>query len=274
MQKTIKPLKPIAVLLLAVCLNACDKEDDIVNATIVKEWNLTMSTKNENPAVAGRNETAAAQLQLYSDNTLHYMVTLNTALSAGDAITAGHLHTGDPVTNGGVILDLKPVLSGNMAMGVIPIPRQSLADSIETGSVYINFHSTQVPGGLLRAQLDKTLDLVMDVPLSGANEVPAINTTATGVALLRLASDKTLFYRINVANLEANDALTAAHIHPGAAGVNGGVLVGLISNAADFGVPKNISLTDAAFTAIKTDPLYVNVHSTNRGSGLIRGQIR
>jgi len=114
----------------------------------------------------------------------------------------------------------------------------------------------------------------MDIPLSGANEVPAVTTTATGLAMLRLASDKTLYYRVNVANLEAGDALTAAHIHNGAVGVNGGVLVGLAASPADINVAKSTSLTDAAFNTVKTAAVYVNVHSTTKPAGIIRGQIR
>ena len=273
MLKRINPLKGVLLISSLLFIAACDKDDDEPAATLVKEWTVPMSTANENPAITGRAETATAQLQLYSDNSFHYHVMIN-GLAGGDNITMGHLHTGDPVTNGPVILDLSPTVSGGMSTGVVQIPRQSLADSIRNGSVYINFHSTQAPGGLIRGQLDKTLDLVMDIPLSGDNEVPPVATTATGLAMIRLASDKTLYYRINVQNLEANDALTAAHFHPGAAGANGGVLVGLISNADEFGQARNLVLTDEVFNAVKNDPVYVNVHSTNHGPGLIRGQLR
>ncbi|MBL0882272.1 MAG: CHRD domain-containing protein, partial [Chitinophagaceae bacterium] len=48
----------------------------------------------------------------------------------------------------------------------------------------------------------------------------------------------------------------------------------ICESAADFGVTKIFTPTTAILTAIKTDALYVNVHSTNRPSGIVRGQIR
>jgi len=125
-----------------------DKDDGVVQPTVVKEWNIPISTKNENPAPAGRTETGSAQLQLMSDNKFTYHITLN-GLAAGDAITAGHLHFGDPVTNGPVILNLAPAFSGGMAMGTVDVPRQTLVDSIKDQTVYLNLHSTAFPAGLV-----------------------------------------------------------------------------------------------------------------------------
>jgi hypothetical protein len=65
-----------------------------------------------------------------------------------------------------------------------------------------------------------------------------------------------------------------AHIHSGAAGANGGVLIGLCSSAADFGITKMNTPSPAVINSIKADAVYVNVHSTTRPSGIIRGQIR
>ena len=263
----------ICLAITSISYSCSDKDDGVVQPTVVKEWAIPLSTLNENPAPTGRTETGSAELQLMSDNTFTFHITIN-GLATGDAITAGHLHFGDPITNGPIILNLSPTFSGGMAMGSVPVPRQSLADSIVNQTVYLNLHSTAFPAGLVRGQLDKTLDFVMDIPLSGANEVPPVNTTTTGLAMLRLASDKTLYYRINASNLEAGDAFTAAHIHNGATGVNGGVLVGLATGPADLNVAKSTILTDAAFTAVKSAATYVNVHSTQKPAGIIRGQIR
>ncbi|HTH31894.1 MAG TPA: CHRD domain-containing protein, partial [Lacibacter sp.] len=106
--------------------------------------------------------------------------------------------------------------------------------------------------------------------------VPAVTTTATGTARFRLTTDGKLFYVVNVTGLTAGDGtLTAAHIHNGAAGANGTVLVGLASAVADFGVDKQLQLTDVQKTAIDgTGALYVNAHSTIFPAGIVRGQIR
>jgi CHRD domain len=274
--KSISARKVSFLAIIAILtLNACSKdeaidEDDVV---LIKHWDIALNAKLENPAPAGRTETGTASLDLYSDNSMDYHIMLNT-LAAGDALTASHIHFGDPVTNGPVILNFNPTFAGTMATGKVTGIRSSLIDTILNNTVYVNVHSAQVGSGLARGQIDKTIDYALDVPLSGDNEVPAVTTTATGLALLRLATDKTLYSKITVSDLEADDELTQAHIHAAAAGVNGPVIQGLAASKADFGVSKDYTLTDAVYNSLKNDPVYVNAHSVKHGSGLVRGQIR
>lgn len=129
-------------------------------------------------------------------------------------------------------------------------------------------------------------------PLSGNQEVPAVETNATGVATFKLSKDgTTLQYKLNVANIE--DVLMA-HIHNGPAGENGPVVVWLYP--ADGPPPQLIegrsngtlaqgSVTasdvvgplagdfDALLEAMKTGNTYVNVHTQANPPGEIRGQI-
>jgi hypothetical protein len=262
-------------LSLFVLMFSCSKSTTPVAPapTVVKHWDIVMDAKFENPAPAGRTETGTAKLDLYSDNSFKYAITV-TGLAGGDALTASHIHFGDAGTNGPVILNFSPVFSANAASATLTNLRQTLVDSIQTGTVYVNVHSTQFPGGLVRGQMDKTMDFAVDVPLSGANEVPAVTTTATGLALLRLTTDKTLYSKITVSTLDAGDTLSVAHIHGAAAGVNGAVLQALCLSAADFGVVKSVVLTDANVTAVKTGAVYVNAHTKLHPGGIIRGQIR
>ncbi|RYY96782.1 MAG: CHRD domain-containing protein, partial [Chitinophagaceae bacterium] len=204
-----------------------------------------------------------------------YTLTVS-GLASGDALTNAHIHVGDPATSGGIVLNFLPTFNNGTATGTVTGVRQSLVDSLlnSNNELYVNVHSSQVPTGLVRAQVNRTVEGAWDIPLSGTNEVPAVTTTATGLATLRLTTDKKLYAKITVNGLEAGDALTAAHIHPGATGTNGTVLIGIYSTAADFGTVKSISLTDAQYNALKNDPVYVNAHSNNHQPGLIRGQIR
>ncbi len=64
--------------------------------------------------------------------------------------------------------------------------------------------------------------------LTGANEVPAVTTAATGTAIFGVINDTILTYRVDVAGI---DSTTASHIHEGAAGVPGGVIVTLFTGA-------------------------------------------
>ena len=263
-------------LSLFLLISSCSKSSSTPATpppTVVKHWDIIMNAKYENPAPAGRTETGTASLDLYSDNTFKYSIAV-TGLAAGDALTASHIHFADAGSNGPVILNFSPTFANGAATATLPAIRQTLADSIQTGTVYVNVHSTQFPGGLLRGQIDKTIDFAMDIPMVGTNEVPAVTTTATGIALLRLTTDKTLYSKITVTSVDAGDTLSVAHIHGAAAGANGSVLQLLCGSKDDFGIVKTNTLSDANVTAVKTGAVYVNAHSKLHPGGIIRGQIR
>ncbi len=277
MKSTNAKLKSLALLCLTGLAAASCSEDPAVTPppTVVKDWSIPLSTKNENPGIANRNETGTATLQLLSDNSLKYTINV-TGLASGDALVAAHIHVGDVITNGGVILSLNPTFSGATSSGTIASVRTSLVDSLknDANELYFNVHSTQVGSGLVRGQLNTKLEMVANVVMNGTNEVPAITTTATGVGLLRLTSNKKLYSRVTISNLETGDVMNAAHIHTGAAGANGPVYIGLYASTAEFGTAKILTVTDAQIDVLKTGALYLNAHSTAKPSGIVRGQVR
>jgi hypothetical protein len=260
---------------MAILFFACSKDNLPASPTVVKEWTVPLSPKNESPARAGRTETGTVNIQLMSDNTINYSITIN-GLAAGDALIAAHIHAGDVITNGPVVLGFDPVFTSGTATGSLQGIRSSFIDSLrdDINELYFNVHSTQQPGGLMRGQLNVEIEMAEDITLLGTNEASPVTTTATGLALLRLTDEKKLYSKVSVTNLEAADAIVSAHIHPGAPGVNGPVIVELCANAADFGVAKTTVLTDALVTTVKTAQVYVNAHSVNHPGGLIRGQVR
>ena len=139
------------------------------------------------------------------------------------------------------------------------------------------------------------------VPLSGDEEVPARDTRGRGVAIFKLSDDGTsLEYKLNVANIEN---VVASHIHLGAFGANGPVVVFLFGTAPPGGGRVDGTLAEGTLTAanfigllagrsmadliaeMQNGNAYVNVHTndgvapTNTGpgdfpGGEIRGQVR
>jgi len=142
--------------------------------------------------------------------------------------------------------------------------------------------------------------------LSGANEVPAVTTGATGTALFAVTLDTFLSYRIDVATI---DSTTVAHIHEGAAGVPGAAIVTLFvgpttctsstaqspSCRLDFIGPlaqgqvrpsqlfsqlpagygaDTVARFDSLLVLMRTGKAYVNVHTRANAGGEIRGQIQ
>ena len=109
--------------------------------------------------------------------------------------------------------------------------------------------------------------------LSGAAEVPGPgDTDGTGTANVTLNHGQgQVCYDITVSNIEKP---TAAHIHVGAAGAEGGVKVPL--KAAADGSWKGCTTVDKAVVKeIMDNPsnYYVNVHTADFPKGAIRGQL-
>lgn len=122
-------------------------------------------------------------------------------------------------------------------------------------------------------------------PMSGDQEVPAVDTRGTGVGTFKLR-DEGLVFKVNVANLED---IVAAHIHCGAAGVNGPIGVTLFSDGPvtvngtlaqgtiaepDPGNDCGWADLEAVVEALESGDTYVNVHTVANPGGEIRGQVK
>lgn len=132
------------------------------------------------------------------------------------------------------------------------------------------------------------------VDLSGANEVPAVETDGFGRAILTLNGAGTaLRFTLRTQNLEE---IHMAHIHCGPAGVNGPIVAFLFGPAdppvTQDGVlskgeitdddvidrvgglcPTDVTDLDSLIALIRAGNAYVNVHTTAFPAGEIRGQI-
>lgn len=107
--------------------------------------------------------------------------------------------------------------------------------------------------------------------LSGAQEVPAVSTPATGVGHLQLDEfNNVVHYKIAVQNLTT--PIQAAHLHQAPAGQNGPVIVTLAPfvNGVSTG---HASLTAAQVAALKRAGVYINVHTALHPDGEVRGQV-
>ncbi len=107
--------------------------------------------------------------------------------------------------------------------------------------------------------------------LTGAQEVPPVETKATGTAQFQLKADRSISGSVKTKDIDG----TAAHIHEGAPGVNGGVAVTLNKKSDhEWTVPVGAKLTAAQIESLKAGTLYVNVHTDAHKGGEIRGQLK
>jgi hypothetical protein len=107
--------------------------------------------------------------------------------------------------------------------------------------------------------------------LTGAQEVPAVTTSATGSGKISIAADKTVTGSVKTKGIVG----TAAHIHEAPAGKNGPPIITLTKSGDDtWTVPEGSKLTDAQYASFKAGNLYVNVHSAENKPGEIRAQLK
>ncbi|HEU4830250.1 MAG TPA: CHRD domain-containing protein [Gemmatimonadales bacterium] len=127
---------------------------------------------------------------------------------------------------------------------------------------------------------------------SGDEEVPPVETRGHGTATFTLSTDgTTLSYRLITAGVEG---ITQSHIHLGAPGANGPVVVFLFG-LVPAGVSSNGVLAEGTITqsnliprpdigfgatmaelvaAMRSGGAYVNVHTLDFPGGEVRGQVR
>jgi len=117
--------------------------------------------------------------------------------------------------------------------------------------------------------------ILLTARLNGAQQVPAITTNAVGVAAFSLnATRDTMCMSMTVSGLSG--AVTGAHIHAGAAGTAGAVLVdldgGLVGNSGTATI-TGANLIPALVSNYLRGLMYVNIHTAANPNGEIRGQI-
>ena len=138
--------------------------------------------------------------------------------------------------------------------------------------------------------------LVFRATMTSAQEVPAVTNAETGASgtatitfnVTRDAANAitagTATMQFSVSGLTPTSNIILAHIHTGASGVAGGVLVNTGLSAAT-GIPTPagtasftspaVSVEAATINSIVANPagFYFNVHTTLNPSGVVRGQL-
>jgi hypothetical protein len=113
-------------------------------------------------------------------------------------------------------------------------------------------------------------DTPISLPLTGAAEVPKVNTAATGMVKLSVHSNRIVSGGIETSGMQP----TMAHIHEAAAGKNGPPIITLIKKGeSSFTVPADAKFNEAQYASYLAGNLYVNVHSEAYPNGEIRAQL-
>ncbi|MEZ5401324.1 MAG: CHRD domain-containing protein [Bryobacteraceae bacterium] len=146
---------------------------------------------------------------------------------------------------------------------------------------------------LVFAQGERTTVRTLHCLMSPSKETPAVKTTAMGACAVEITARRDADNNILSAYVDFRithylgqaEGLTGLHIHRGAEGVAGPVVInsglrGPVATAAgDGSVFYQVEVTDAAqiaiLNAIMANPAgyYVNMHSQTNPGGIIRGQL-
>ncbi len=123
---------------------------------------------------------------------------------------------------------------------------------------------------LLAAGSGAALAQGAELKLTGDQEVPANTSTAVGTGRIAVADDGAVSGSVSAPTLPG----MAAHIHVGAAGVNGPVIIPLTGSAGGvWSVPPGAKLNAEQLAAYKAGGLYVNIHTPDHKGGEIRTQL-
>jgi CHRD domain len=124
---------------------------------------------------------------------------------------------------------------------------------------------------LLAGYAGITMGQSMKLSLSGSQEVPPVTTSGAGSGTITVGEDKSVSGSVTTTGVNG----VAAHIHMGAAGKNGPVIIPLTkSGESTWSVPAGAMLKDDQYKAFKAGDLYVNVHSPTHKGGEVRAQLQ
>jgi hypothetical protein len=248
------------------------------------EWHSVLLGSNESP-VADASARGAATFKVTSPTTMDFVIAMVTPVEAD--ITLAHIHVGAVGVNGIPVVDLQPVTATHDAAagtisGTVTVDGETLARiSADLAGFYCNVHTAAAPNGVARGQLDEGT-VEMTAALLGSAEVPTVvDGFARGGATFEFTSltGGTVMTALHSASEDIDDVIMQ-HIHIGASGTPGPILVNLMgpdyltspgSNSAE----ATISFTQKDFTRILANPagFYCNLHTTAAQGGLVRGQL-
>ena len=243
--------------------------------------------------------------------------------AAGTSFTGLHIHSQTAGNNGSVVINtgigsgaasvpIDPSGSGNLNYVVNMSPLDAswatpgingelnTVNSLFTNPAnqYINAHTNVFGGGVMRDQMRRTEEGRFDVTMLASNEVPPIaGLTATAPTeiptfVLRNADGSVaagaVIFDVNYRGFAPGATITGLHIHEGAPGANGGIVIpsGVDANAnkvvtdtGDGNIFRLVNVSTptgvAALNRLVQNPnnFYVNLHTNSNPGGAIRAPL-
>ena len=189
----------------------------------------------------------------------------------GDAIAA-RIHIAERGTAGPVVVPLcSPCTSG--ATGTANI-NATVLEAIQNDRAYVNVHTKTNPAGEIRGQVSPAATLRTSLRASQERPKPKGSVRrargAFTVTITKQGSSAVLVWRLTFSRLTGK--AVAAHIHSGARGKPGPVIVPLCAPCRT-GARGRATVNASVLNALQSGRTYVNVHTAKNPAGEIRGQL-
>lgn len=237
-------------------------------------FSARMDTAQEGNLDAISSARGIAGFSFHND-TLWFDIT---ASGLTGPITGAHIHT---ESTGGVEYSLYDFINGNKVKGYLPgisFSEGGLQPFLD-GQFYVNIHTEANPNGEIAGRILPETDFnyraVLDMAQAGHTNPP--DHTPSGLGSFNLGLDNNKL-EVNVLVNDLTSSITNAHLHYGAPGVSGPVIVPIsqFRNGDMYqGVFDLTTLTNqqAFLDSLRMGKVYVNIHTTNYPGGEIRGQL-
>ncbi len=195
------------------------------------------------------------------------------------APSAAHIHTGLSGQSGAVLVGLSPSFT-SPATGVYVAVGSVTADAAtirgilqQPNAYYVNLLNASFPAGAVRGQLlgDGPSSIAYASTMMGSRELAGGDPSGSGYAAAVL-NGTTVYYYLWVKGIAAP---TAAHIHSGARGQSGPVVIPFAPSFTDGAASGSVTADAATLAQIVAHPenFYFNVHNASFPSGALRGQL-
>ncbi len=240
-------------------------------ATAATTWFTTALDGGEGSDPDGRGVAVIG----IGDDTLTYFVRVDDVA----APTASHVHAGGAGASGGVVVGLSSTFTaagdGYLASGAVALDAATRTTLLAApAAFYVNVHTAEHPAGAVRGQVlgGGPLAGALRATLDGRRHGGDGDPNGAGFALIAFADGAAEVFLA----VDGVDQPTAAHIHTGAAGRDGGVLLDLAAAFADGLSLATVEVTPELAHAVLAAPeqFYVNVHSSDHPVGAVRGQLQ
>lgn len=271
-------LKKLAgIVLLGAMLGACSsngKSNSNYSSTNSETMNIMASGKYAVPPVDGTGSAYGLVTLDKDSGALSGQITVS---NLSGPVSAAHIHQGLAGESGGILVTLE-VDSANANQFNVPdgtVLDASAINALLSAQAYVNVHTTANPAGEVRGQIAPSGYQVIRSELKGENEVPnAVATGNQGIGYVTVNTNSGAIQG-SLKNSGLDDA-TAAHIHSGFAGNNGGIVVGLMQDSGDttiWKIPVGTTLNTNQLVTLMDGGMYFNIHTPANPSGEVRAQI-